>query len=72
MDLGKSAEVAATVQNLPAVSFVLLKTGRMELVQPDAPTFPSTAAARAFSEDCTPPCDSECTPGSVDPLRSDG
>ena len=55
MDLGKSAEVAATVQNLPAVSFVLLKTGRMELVQPDAPTFPSTAAARAFSEDCTPP-----------------
>lgn len=52
-----------------SVSFVLLKTGRTELVQRDAPTSPSIADARAFSEGCTPCSDSERTPGSKDPMR---
>lgn len=54
------------------VSFVLLKTGRIELVQLNIPTFPSTAEVRALPEAHTPRSDSERTLRSMDPLRSSG
>lgn len=64
--------MAAVVQGLPGVSFVLLKTGRTELVQRDAPSFPSTAEVRAFSEGYRPSSNSDRTRGWVDLRRSSG
>lgn len=62
--------MAPAVQGVLGVSFVLSKTGRTELVQRDAPTFPSTPEIRAFSEGYEPSSDSESTQGCVDPPRS--
>lgn len=62
--------MAPPVQSVLSVSFVLSKTGRTELVQRDAPTFPYTAGIRAFSEGYGPSSDSESTQGCVDLPRS--